>query len=246
MERYPDQKLGHLHPLSKIITESAAIFAELGFNVADGPELETPFHNFDALNIPEGHPARAMHDTFWIDPERLLRTHTSPVQIRYMQSNKPPLRIIVPGKVFRNEATDATHGAQFYQLEGLYIDKQVSLGHLKGTLQTFFSRLFGRELAIRFRPSFFPFVEPGVEVDVKCFKCAGPGATCSVCKGTGWIEILGAGLVHPHVLKSVGLESNQWQGYAFGVGLDRLAMLKYGIDDVRLLYSGDLRFINQF
>ena len=233
---------GHLHPVTQLVRHVQAIFAELGFDVALGPELETEFYNFDALNIPADHPARDMQDTFWIKQskeditagrERLvLRTHTSPVQIRYMQTHTPPYGIIVPGKVFRNEATDATHEAQFFQLEGLLVAKEVSLAHLKGTLEFFFKRLLGNDIQIRFRPSFFPFVEPGVEVDL-------------LFRGK-WLEVMGAGIIHPNVLRASGVDPEQWSGYAFGGGLDRLAMIKYGIDDIRLFYNGDLRFVNQF
>lgn len=235
---------GSLHPISQITSDLVRIFGQLGFSVAIGPEQETAFFNFDALNVPADHPARDMQDTFWLSENKLLRTHTSPVQVRYMKEHNPPIRIIAPGKVFRNEATDATHEAQFYQCEGLCVDREVNLGHLKGVLQSFFSEFFATDVSIRFRPSFFPFVEPGVEVDVSCFKCSGQG--CSLCKQTGWIEIMGAGLVHPKVLESSGIDSSCWQGFAFGVGIDRLAIIKYGIDDVRLSYTGDLRFINQF
>ncbi len=229
---------GHLHPISSAVLNIRAIFDELGFAVADGPELEDEWHNFDALNIPKDHPARDMQDTFWVKPasaRRLLRTHTSPVQIRYMEEKlkagiRPPYRIIAPGKVFRNEATDATHEAQFFQVEGLYVDKNVSMAELKGTILHFFKKMFGPEADIRFRPSFFSFVEPGVEVDVK-FNGA-------------WLEMMGAGLVHPNVFKSVGLDG--YTGFAFGGGIDRFLMVKYGIPDVRLFYSGDLRFVNQF
>jgi phenylalanyl-tRNA synthetase alpha chain len=229
---------GHLHPMTQVIREIQAIFEEIGFEVALGPELETEFYNFDALNFPEGHPARAMQDTFWMklpegQKEKLvLRTHTSPVQIRYMQSHKPPFKIIVPGKVYRNEATDATHEAQFYQFEGLYIDKKVSLAELKGTMEYFFKKMFGNDVKLRFRPSYFPFVEPGVEADI-------------FFKGK-WLEVMGAGNVHQHVLKAGGLDPEEWSGFAFGGGIDRLLMIKYGVDDIRLLYSGDLRFTNQF
>ena len=222
------------------------IFREIGFDIALGPEVETEFYNFDALNIPADHPARDMHDTFWLKSKdkKVLRTHTSPVQIRYMETHEPPFRIIVPGKVFRNEATDATHEAQFYQVEALVIDKHISVGHLKWTLETFFEKFFGKKVQTRLRPSFFPFVEPGFETDITCFKCDGKG--CNICKQTGWIEMGGSGLVHPHVIKSGGLDPEQWQGFAFGFGIDRLVMLKYGIEDVRLIYQPDLRVINQF
>jgi phenylalanyl-tRNA synthetase alpha chain len=232
---------GHLHPITQIVREIFSIFQELGFNVADGPELEDEFHNFDALNVPKDHPARDMQDTFWIkdrkaDSEKekkmVLRTHTSSVQIRYLENNKPPVRIIVPGKVFRNEATDSTHEAQFYQVEALYVDKNVSLAHLKGTLEHMFRKLFGNDVEIRFLSSFFPFTEPSVEVHMQW-------------KGK-WLEMGGAGLVNPKVFEAVGVNPKVWQGFAFGFGLDRIAMLKFGIDDVRYLYNGDLRLINQF
>lgn len=246
---------GHVHPITEALEHIVSIFDKLGFTVADGPEIETEHYNFDALNIPKNHPARDMWDTFWIkDPKgmskskgqisKLLRTHTSPVQIRYMEKNKPPIRIIAPGKVFRHEATDATHEAQFYQLEGLVVDTYISLSHLKGTLAQFFEEFFGSKINIRFRPSYFPFVEPGVEIDISCFKCGGKG--CSTCKGTGWIEIMGAGMVHPSVLRSSGIDPKVYRGFAFGGGLDRLVMAKYEIPDVRMLYSGDLRLVNQF
>ncbi len=241
---------GHLHPLSLLINQASIIFSEMGFDIVDGPELETEFYNFDALNIPKDHPARDMQDTFWTkeregEKERkLLRTHTSSVQIRYMETHKPPYAIVVPGKVFRNEATDATHEAQFFQIEGLCIGEHITLGMLQGVLEQFFSKIFGGTPRIRFRTSYFSFVEPGVEVDMQCVKCLGKG--CGVCKGSGWIEIMGAGMVHPHVLTAVGIDHKKWQGFAFGAGLDRIAMLKWGIDDVRLLYSGDLRVVNQF
>ncbi len=231
-------KKGHLHPMTQIIREIQTIFQEIGFEIALGPELETEFYNFDALNIPANHPARAMQDTFWVKPPKgtqeklVMRTHTSPVQIRYMQAHKPPLKIIVPGKVYRNEATDATHEAQFYQFEGLFIGEKVSLAELKGAMEYFFKRFFGDDVQLRFRPSFFPFVEPGVEVDL-------------LFKGK-WLEVMGAGNVHENVLKMVGLDPDVYSGFAFGGGIDRLLMIKYGVDDIRALYSGDLRFVNQF
>ncbi len=241
---------GHLHPLTHAIRETHRIFSAMGFEIARGPELETEFYNFDALNIPADHPARDMQDTFWIQQtseqkeknknnvsgkslKPVLRTHTSPVQIRYMESHKPPYRIIVPGKVFRNEATDATHEAQFHQIEALCVDTTVSLAHLKGVLIKFFKEYFNDDnVEIRFRPSFFPFTEPSVEVDMRW--------------KDRWLEMGGAGLVHPNVLKSGGVDDAMWQGFAFGFGIDRLVMLKYGINDVRMLYQGDLRLINQF
>ena len=237
---------GHLHPMTQMINEINTIFSDMGFEFADGPEMESEHYNFDALNIPNDHPARGMQDTFWVkDKEKMLmRTHTSNVQIRYMENNKPPFRIISPGKVFRNEATDATHEAQFHQIEGLMIDETTNLGTLKGVLKTFFEKFFNKEVGVRLRPSFFPFVEPGIEVDMSCFKCDGKG--CPVCKNTGWIEVLGAGMVHPNVLKAGGIDPEKYQGFAFGGGIERLGMLKYGIDDVRLFFNGDLRFVNQF
>jgi len=237
---------GHLHPMTQLMQKAIVIFSSMGFGVVSGPEVETEYYNFDALNVPKDHPARDMQDTFWLDvPGLLLRTQTSPVQIRYMEKHKPPFRMIAPGKVFRNEATDATHEAQFYQLEGLMIGKDVSLANLKAILEVFYRNLLDdQKLKIRFRPSYFPFVEPGVETDLTCFKCRGKG--CAVCKKTGWIEVMGAGMVHPKVLENVGIDSRQWQGFAFGGGLDRIAMIKYGIDDIRLLYNGDLRFLKQF
>jgi phenylalanyl-tRNA synthetase alpha chain len=238
---------GHLHPITHIIRQSEAIFSRMGFAAVSGPEVETEHYNFDALNIPADHPARDMWDTFWLSPlsdRALLRTHTSPVQVRYAEAHKPPIRIIVPGKTFRHEATDATHEAQFHQIEGLCIDKGVSLANLKWVLTQYFAELFGTEALVRFRPSYFPFVEPGVEIDMSCFRCSGKG--CSTCKQTGWIEIMGAGMVHPKVLAAMGIDSRVYSGFAFGGGIDRLAMLKYGIDDIRLLYQGDLRVVNQF
>ncbi len=232
---------GHIHPISQMIREINAIFAELGFSFSEGPEMELIKYNFDMLNVPKDHPSRDMQDTFYVSgkPDVVLRTHTSPVQVRYMESHTPPIRIIVPGKVFRNEATDATHEAQFFQLEGLMIDREVSLAHLKGTLEYFFSRFFGGEVEVRFRPSFFPFVEPGVEVDMRIEM---PGNKLS----GRWIEIMGAGMVHPNVLRDAGIDPDVYQGFAFGMGIDRLAVLKYGIDDIRSMYNGDLRFVNQF
>jgi phenylalanyl-tRNA synthetase alpha chain len=249
---------GHLHPLTQIIIGATAPFLELGFEIAEGPELEDEWHNFDALNVPANHPARDMQDTFWIKPldsKKLLRTHTSPVQVRYMLEKlaagvKPPYRIVVPGKVFRNEATDARHEAQFHQIEGLMVDRKVTVADMKGALEFFLRRLYGDNTKIRLRPSFFPFVEPGFEIDMVCCSCGGSGLKnqnkCSTCSGSGWIEIMGAGLVHPHVFRSVGLDPEEWQGFAFGIGLERLAMLKFGFDDVRTLFAGDLRLINQF
>lgn len=227
------QERGHLHPLTLVQQKAVDIFSSMGFEVVEGPELEEEYYNFDALNIPANHPAREMHDTFWLKDKRLMRTHTSPVQIRYMENHQPPIRIIAPGRVFRYEATDASHEVQFYQLEGLMIGKKITLTDLKGVMETFFQKFFNsKDIKLRLRPSYFAFVEPGVEVDMKF-------------KGK-WMEIAGAGMVHPRVLEAGKINPNEWQGFAFGMGLDRLAMIKYKIDDIRLFYSGDLRFINQF
>ena len=233
---------GHQHPLSLIMSEVTTIFSQIGYTFAEGPERELIEFNFDKLNVPKDHPSRDMQDTFYIegDEERLLRTHTSPVQVRYMLEHKPPVKMICPGKVFRNEATDATHEAQFYQLEGLCVDETASLAHLKGVLEYFFTEFFGSNVEVRFRPSFFPFVEPGVEVDMKLE----PNANNKL--SGKWIEIMGAGMVHPNVLRAAGISPDRYQGFAFGMGMDRLAVMKFGIDDIRLLYSGDLRLINQF
>lgn len=237
---------GHLHPVTQMIREITDSFVSMGFEVAEGPEVESEHYNFDALNVPKDHPARDMQDTFWVKgvPQTVLRTHTSSVQIRFMQSHQPPFKIVAPGKVFRYEATDATHETQFHQLEGLVVGEGITLAHLKHTLQEFFKRIYGDSAQIRMRPSFFPFVEPGLEIDVSCAKCGGKG--CNVCKQTGFIEVMGAGMVHPNVLKAAGIDPRKYTGFAFGMGVDRLVMLKYGIDDVRLLYSGDLRLVNQF
>jgi len=246
MENVNNEK-GHLHPLSLVIADIGGIFTEMGFEIAQGPEVETEYYNFDALNIPKDHPARDMWDTFWLKPfldGKLLRTHTSPMQVRYMESHKPPIRIVVPGKCYRHEATDATHEAEFYQVEALVVDKNINVADLKGTLEEFFKKLFGKPAKTRLRPSYFPFVEPGFETDVSCFKCDGKG--CSVCKNTGWIEMGGSGLVHPKVLADVSINPDEFSGFAFGYGIDRMTMIKFGIDDVRLFHSGDLRLTNQF
>lgn len=286
---------GHFHPITQAIDKVAQIFTEIGFDVVDGPELENEWYNFDALNVPRDHPSRDMQDTFWIKESTLsrqenseaeknalvkygslghvLRTHTSGVQVRTIErwikeAKEFPIAVVVPGKVFRNEATDARHEAQFYQVEGLMVGKDITLANLKGVLEHFFSKFLEKETPIRFRSSFFPFTEPSVEVDMLCFKCEGKGliatrgavATpdqallglgaddmrCSVCSASGWIEIMGAGMVHPNVLKNAGLDPEVYQGFAFGGGLDRLIMLKTGIDDIRMLYNGDLRLVNQF
>jgi len=242
----PGEKIesGSLHPLTLVLKKTEKIFTQMGFSIALGPEIETEWHNFDALNIPKDHPARDMWDTFWLKNNKLLRTHTSPVQIRYMKKNSPPIRIIAPGRIFRHEATDDSHEINFYQLEGLMIDKNVSAANFKAIIQEFFSRFFDKVVETRLRPSFFPFTEPSFEVDMSCVVCEGTG--CSVCSQTGWIELMGAGMVHPNVLKAGGINPKYWQGFAFGIGIDRLAMMKYKINDIRLLYSGDLRFLKQF
>ena len=236
---------GHLHPITLVKKEVEDIFAKLGFETVEGPEAEDEWHNFDALNIPKEHPARDMWDTFWLKEKGLLlRTHTSPVQIRYMEKNSPPFRIIVPGRCFRYEATDASHEINFYHIEGLMIDKEISASNFKAIMEKFFQEFFKKQIKLRIRPSYFPFTEPSFELDIECLVCGGKG--CSVCSKRGWIEMAGAGMVHPNVLKAVNLNPNNWQGFAFGMGLDRLTMMKYKIDDIRLLYSSDLRFLRQF
>lgn len=237
---------GHLHPLTQVMREIVDSFTAMGFEIADGPEVESEHYNFDALNVPKDHPARDMQDTFWVKdvPQTVLRTHTSAVQVHYMETHQTPFKIIVPGKVYRYEATDATHETQFHQIEGLVVGEGVNLAHLEHILDEFFKRLYGADAKVRMRPSYFPFVEPGVEIDVSCVKCTGAG--CNVCKQTGWIEVMGAGVVHPNVLQAGGIDPRKYRGIAFGVGVDRLVMQKYGIDDVRLLYAGDLRLVNQF
>lgn len=238
-------KRGSKHPLNRIIEEVEDIFVGMGYDVVDGPELETDEYCFERLNLPKGHPARDMQDSFYITPEYLLRTQTSAVQARVMMANeeKSPIRVICPGKVYRRD-DDATHSHQFAQVEGLVIDENISLADLKGTLEVFMKKMLGENTQLRFRPSYFPFTEPSYEVDVSCFKCAGKG--CNLCKQTGWIELLGSGMVHPNVLKMNGYDPEKYTGFAFGTGLDRLAMFKYGITDIRLLYQNDVRFLNQF
>ena len=236
--------IGHQHPLTQMIAEINSIFSDIGYTYASGPEMESEYYNFDRLNVPKDHPSRDMQDTFWLRSEdvtepTVMRTQTSPVQARYMDTHTPPIRIIVPGKVFRNEATDATHEAQFYQFEGLCIDTDIHLGHLKGVIEYFFNAFFPGEIKVRFRPSFFPFVEPGVEVDMMMLEGEGP----LVGK---WIEVMGAGMVHPNVLRDSGIDPEQYSGFAFGVGVDRLAVIRYGLSDIRELYNGDLRFVHQF
>jgi phenylalanyl-tRNA synthetase alpha chain len=234
---------GVVHPLMRVREEIVTIFTGLGFSVAEGPQIETDAYNFEALNIPRDHPARDMQDTFYLSPETLLRTHTSPVQIREMRAHRPPVRVICPGVVYRRDA-DITHSPMFHQVEGLAVDRDVTMADLKGTLELFAREMFGPRSKIRFRPSFFPFTEPSAEVDVVCFLCAGAG--CRVCKQTGWLEILGSGMVHPQVLKNVGYDPEEVTGWAFGMGIERIAMLKYGVDDIRLFFDNDLRFLSQF
>jgi len=235
---------GHLHPVTLLRQRIEDIFHRLGFALADGPEIETEFYNFDALNIPALHPARSRQDTFYITDGLALRSQTSTVQIHSMQRRKPPLRVIAPGRVFRRDTPDATHNPMFYQVEGLLVERGITLGDLKGTIEEFVRRMFGAGTRIRFRPSYFPFVEPGAEIDYSCFKCGGGG--CRVCKGSGWIEMGGSGMVHPNVLRGVGIEPEDYSGFAFGLGLDRLCALMYGLDDIRLLYENDIRFLEQF
>ena len=235
---------GGVHPVSRTLSRIQALFHSIGFEVATGPEIETDFYNFTALNIPEDHPARAMHDTFYLESGALLRTHTSPVQIRYMQTHQPPLRIIAPGRVYRCDS-DVTHTQMIHQVEGLWVDETVSFADLKGVLADLMRNFFEREdLAVRFRPSFFPFTEPSAEMDIACVMCGGEG--CRVCSHTGWLEVLGCGMVHPNVLAHVEIDSERYLGFAFGLGVERLAMLRYGVDDLRLFFENDLRFLKQF
>ncbi len=239
-----NQSSGTLHPVTRTMERIKALFLPLGFSVVEGPEIEDDFHNFEALNIPSHHPARAMHDTFYFDASTLLRTHTSPVQVRYMEKHKPPLRIIAPGRVYRCDS-DLTHTPMFHQVEGLMVDENVSFADLMGTLSDFLQQFFENEnLQTRFRPSYFPFTEPSSEVDIQCVMCAGEG--CRVCGHTGWIEILGCGIVHPKVFESAGIDNDKYTGYAFGIGVERLAMLRYGVNDLRLFFENDLKFLQQF
>jgi phenylalanyl-tRNA synthetase alpha chain len=240
----PGTRPGSLHPITQIQTEIEDLFVSLGFMVLDGPEVETEYHNFDALNIPPEHPARDSQDTFWLTDGNLLRTHTSPVQVRGMERFSPPLRMIAPGRAFRNESVDASHEHTFYQLEGMMIDRDVSVAHLLYFMKTLLAEIFRREVTVRLRPGFFPFVEPGFELDIRCVICGGSG--CPVCKQSGWVELLPCGLVNPNVLRISGIDPEKWNGFAFGLGLTRLVMMRYGIDDIRLLQSGDLRFLQQF
>ncbi len=240
----PGPRRGHLHPITQIQRELEDLFVSLGFTVLDGPEVEDEYHNFDALNIPATHPARDMQDTFWLDGGKLLRTHTSPVQVRGMERLGPPLRMIAPGRVFRNESVDASHEHTFYQLEGMMVDRDVSVAHLLYFMKTLLTAIFHREVTVRLRPGYFPFVEPGFELDIQCLICGGPG--CPVCKQSGWVELLPCGLVNPNVLRMSGIDPEQWNGFAFGLGLTRLVMMRYQIDDIRHLQGGDLRFLEQF
>lgn len=238
--------VGGLHPLTKVIEEIEELFVSMGYDVVEGPEIEEDLYNFEKLNLPKGHPARDAQDSFYITEEMLLRTQTSPVQARTMDANtnKTEVRVICPGKVYRRDDDDATHSHQFTQIEGLVVGEGINLSHLKGTLEELARKLFGEEREIRFRPSFFPFTEPSLEVDVSCFKCGGTG--CTVCKGTGWIEILGSGMVHPNVLRNCGYDPKKYTGFAFGIGPERVAMLKYGISDIRNFYTNDMRFLEDF
>ncbi|HYQ86988.1 MAG TPA: phenylalanine--tRNA ligase subunit alpha [Bacteroidota bacterium] len=236
--------VGSKHPLTQTLEEIRRIFLGMGFRIASGPEIEDDYHNFEALNFPPDHPARDMQDTFFITDKVLLRTHTSPVQIRVMENQKPPVRVIIPGRVYRNEAISARSYCLFQQVEGLYVDRLVTFSELKGTLVSFARQFYGSKIEYRFRPSYFPFTEPSAEMDITCFLCSGKG--CRVCKYTGWLEILGCGMVHPAVYGSVGYDPERCSGFAFGMGVDRIAMLRYGIDDIRILYENDIRFLRQF
>ncbi|EZQ17065.1 phenylalanine--tRNA ligase subunit alpha [Pseudomonas sp. G11-1] len=237
------QASGGLHPVTRTMERIEEFFSRIGYAVAEGPEVEDDYHNFEALNIPGHHPARAMHDTFYFNANTLLRTHTSPVQVRTMESQEPPIRIVCPGRVYRCDS-DLTHSPMFHQVEGLLVDRKVSFADLKGTIAEFLQVFFEKDLKVRFRPSFFPFTEPSAEVDIQCVMCSGCG--CRVCKQTGWLEVMGCGMVHPNVFHSSGIDPEQFQGFAFGMGVERLAMLRYGVNDLRLFFDNDLRFLAQF
>ena len=238
------QPIGKKHPLSLVLDEIKDIFIGMGFHIAQGPEVELDYYNFEALNIPKDHPARDTQDTFYISDNVVLRTQTSPVQIRTMEQEKPPIRIIAPGRVYRSDEVDATHSPLFHQIEGLVVDKDITMADLKGTLETFAKRLYGEDSVVRFRPHHFPFTEPSCEMDVQCFHCHGEG--CRLCKGEGWIEILGGGMVHPKVLQNGGVDPEEYSGFAFGIGLERVVMRRFNIDDLRLFYENDVRFLDQF
>ena len=237
------ERQGNAHPVTRTLRRIEQLFVRLGFSVEEGPEIEDDYHNFEALNIPAHHPARAMHDTFYIDPSTVLRTHTSPVQIRTMEKTAPPIRIICPGRVYRCDS-DVTHSPMFHQVEGLVVDKGVSFAHLKGCVDQFLKAFFEADVPVRFRPSYFPFTEPSAEVDIQCTACGGEG--CRVCSGTGWLEVMGCGMVHPNVFSSCNIDSDEYSGFAFGMGVERLAMLRYGVNDLRLFFDNDLRFLKQF
>jgi phenylalanyl-tRNA synthetase alpha chain len=238
------QILGRRHPLDLTLESMKEIFISMGFTIEEGPEVELDYYNFEALNIPKNHPARGEQDTFYINDNIVLRTQTSPIQVRTMEKQKPPIKMISPGKVYRSDAVDATHSPIFYQMEGLVVDKGITFADLKGTLELFAKKMFGDKVKTKFRPHHFPFTEPSAEMDATCFVCNGEG--CKVCKGSGWIELLGCGMVHPQVLRNCGIDPEVYSGFAFGFGVDRMVMLKYGIDDIRLLYESDMRFLNQF
>ena len=237
------QTIGGLHPVTRVRRRMEQIFRNAGFTIADGPEIEDDWHNFEALNIPANHPARAMHDTFYFPDGRLLRTHTSPVQVRVMESQKPPVRVIVPGRVYRNDS-DVTHTPMFHQVEGLVVDEGISFANLKAILHAFMKALFEKDVKMRLRPSYFPFTEPSAEVDISCVSCG--GSSCRVCKNTGWVEVAGCGVVHPNVLRAVHIDTERYTGYAFGMGIDRLTMLRYNVNDIRMYFENDLRFLRQF
>ncbi|MBN1496962.1 MAG: phenylalanine--tRNA ligase subunit alpha [Spirochaetes bacterium] len=240
----PREGLGRLHPISRIQYEIEDIFTSMGFEIHDGPETETDHYNFEALNIPKHHPARDMQDTFWTEDGNLLRTHTSAIQVRAMEKVKPPFRVVGPGRVFRYESTDASHENTFYQVEGMMVDREITVAHLIYVMKELLKEIFQRDVSVRLRPGYFPFVEPGFELDINCLICGGNG--CSVCKQSGWVELLPCGLVHPNVLRMGGIDPGQWSGFAFGLGLNRLVMMKYGINDIRHFLSGDIRFLKQF
>ena len=240
------QNMGHRHPMTIVTEEICRIFMGMGYEIAEGPDVETDYHNFEALNIYKGHPARDEQDTFYVEGGNVLRTQTSPVQIRYMENNRPPMAIVAPGKVFRSDQVDATHSPVFHQIEGLVVDKGIHMGHLKGALTVFAKELFGNDVKTRFRPHHFPFTEPSAEMDIACFACGGGKENCRICKGEGWIELMGCGVVHPKVLENCGIDPAVYSGFAFGMGLERIAMQRYNIPDMRLLFENDVKFLQQF